>query len=100
MAKRPAFSQAQRPTRRRGRKMTATLRSCFNAGLLALALTTSLAALAQSGADPALEAAGKCATSGGTTPTACGVIRKQVLDFLAQTSEEKAWAAGMSCDGG
>lgn len=78
-----------------------TLRSCFSAGLLVLALAPFHLTVAQSAsADAGLEAAGKCATTGGSASSACGVTRKAVLDFLAATPEDKAWAAGMSCQGG
>src|SRR5262249_50845921 len=89
-------------TTTRKQEMTAsTLRSCISAGLFALALAPVHATLAQStDNDAAMEAVGKCATSSGRAAAACGVAGKGVLDFLAQTSEEQAWAAGMSCNNG
>jgi hypothetical protein len=78
-----------------------TFRSCFSAALLTFALTSFHGAMAQSaGADPVLEAAGKCATTSGTAATACGTARKAILDYLAATPEDKAWATAMSCDSG
>ena len=79
--------------------MTApTLRSCFSAGLLALALTALHGALAQSTSDDAtMEAAGKCAATAGTAATACGTVSKGVLDFLSKTPEAQAWTVAASC---
>jgi hypothetical protein len=78
----------------------ATFRSCFSAGLLAVGLTVFQGAMAQSAtADPGLEAAGKCATTSGTATSACGTTRKGILDYLAATPEDQAWAAAMSCNG-
>jgi len=79
----------------------ARFRSCCNAGLLAFALTAFHGTMAQSTTtDPGLEAAGKCATTSGTAASACGTTRKGILDYLAATPEDKAWAIGMSCNGG
>ena len=82
--------------------MTApSLRACFSAGLLALALAPLHGAVAQSTTDDAgMEAAGKCAASSGTASGACGIVTKGVLDFLSKTSEEQAWTAGTSCNSG
>ncbi|HEX5045745.1 MAG TPA: hypothetical protein VFX89_01395 [Gammaproteobacteria bacterium] len=80
--------------------MTApTFRSCISTGLVVFALAAFHGAMAQP-ADPGLEAAGKCATTSGTATGACGTTRKGILDFLAATPEDKAWAAGTSCNSG
>src|SRR5262245_42840864 len=80
--------------------MAPTLRTCISAGLLAFALTGFHGAMAQSTADPLLEAAGKCATTSGTATTACGTARKAIMDYMAATPEDKAWTNAMSCDAG